>query len=191
MTSSRSGRFEFIETPIHDLCLLQRKPLGDSRGYFERMFCSDELMQIGWHGPISQINHTYTARKGSIRGMHLQLAPQAETKLISCLKGEVWDVAVDLRVGSPNFLHWHAVLLSQDNQQSFLIPAGFAHGFQTMSDEVEMLYFHSKPYAPDCEMGLNPFDPRIAITWPLPVTEISDKDQTRAMLSPEFQGIIV
>lgn len=191
MADSISGRFEFFTTPIRDLHLLQRKPLGDKRGYLQRLFCSDDLKELGWLEPIAQINHTYTALKGSVRGLHLQLSPNAEMKLISCMKGEVWDVAVDLRAGSSSFLCWHAVLLSQENHRSLLIPPGFAHGFQTMSDEVEMLYCHSKPYAPDCEMGVNPFDPRLAINWPLTLTEISEKDQAWPMLNTGFQGVFI
>lgn len=189
--SSASGRFDFLPTPVNGLHLLQRKVLGDQRGYFQRMFCADDLAELGWHEPIAQINHTYTSSKGSIRGMHLQLPPSAEMKLIACVKGEVWDVAIDLRAESATFLKWHAVLLSQANQRSFLIPAGFAHGFQTMSDDVEMLYCHSKSYAPASEMGLNPFDARLAIEWPLGLTEISEKDRNWPMLSKEFQGVNV
>jgi len=188
---SASGRFEILSTPLAGLHLLQRKLLGDQRGYFQRMFCASDLTELGWHDPVAQVNHTYTTLKGSVRGMHLQLPPSAEMKLITCMKGEVWDVAVDLRADSPTFLQWHAVTLSQTNQRSFLIPAGFAHGFQTVSDEVEMLYCHSKPYAPADEMGLNPFDGRLAIKWPLEVTEMSDKDRNWPMLSKEFQGVIV
>ncbi|MBI3728195.1 MAG: dTDP-4-dehydrorhamnose 3,5-epimerase family protein [Burkholderiales bacterium] len=191
MQSSASGRFDFLPTSIDSLHLLQRKVLGDKRGYFQRMFCAEDLAELGWREPIAQINHTYTSLKGSIRGMHLQLFPNAEMKLITCMKGEVWDVAVDLRAESATFLKWHAVLLSQANQRSFLIPAGFAHGFQTISDEVEMLYCHSKPYAPASEMGLNPFDVQLAIEWPLGLTGISDKDRNWPMLSKEFQGVIV
>lgn len=191
MTDSISGRFEFLTTPIKDLHVLQRRPLGDRRGYFQRLFCSEDMAELGWQEPIAQINHTYTAQKGSVRGLHLQLPPHAEMKLISCMKGEVWDVAVDLRAGSSSFLHWHAVLLSQENRRSLLIPPGFAHGFQTLSDEVEMLYCHSKPYAPNCEMGLNPFDPHLAISWPLIVTEISDKDKAWPTLGAGFQGVLI
>ncbi len=191
MRVSRSGRFEFLETPIQGLHLLQRKPLGDQRGYFQRMFCSDDLSEIGWHETIAQINHTYTERKGAVRGMHMQLSPNAEMKLISCLQGEVWDVAVDLRAGSPSFLKWHGVLLSPKNQQSLLIPPGFAHGFQTLTDEVEMLYCHSKAYAPASEAGCNPFDPLLEITWPELVTEISDRDKNCTMLNKDYQGVIV
>lgn len=182
-------RFDLLSTPLPDLRLIQRKVLGDGRGYLQRLFCADECATFGWLSPVAQINHTFTARQGSLRGLHLQLPPHAEMKLISCLRGEVWDVAVDLRAGSPTFLHWHAELLSAENQRSFLIPPGFAHGFQTMSDEVEMLYCHSQAYAPDSELGFNAFDSRIAISWPLAVTDMSDKDRDCAMLQQDFQGV--
>lgn len=184
-------RFDLITTPMRDLHLLQRKVLGDTRGYLQRLFCAEELASLGWLQPIAQINHTYTARKGSLRGLHWQLPPHAEMKLISCLRGEVWDVAVDLRSGSSTFLQWHAELLSANNQRSLLIPPGFAHGFQTMSDEVEMLYCHSQAYAPDSELGFNAFDSRIGISWPLAVTDMSIKDRDCAMLQQDFQGVRV
>ncbi|WP_329605160.1 dTDP-4-dehydrorhamnose 3,5-epimerase family protein [Undibacterium hunanense] len=186
-----SGRFDFLATPITGLQLVQRKPRGDQRGYLQRLFCSDDMQELGWTAPIAQINHTYTARKGTLRGLHLQLQPFAEMKLVSCMKGEVWDVAVDLRAGSPHFLQWHAVLLSAQNQRSYLIPAGFAHGFQTMTDDVEMLYCHSQPYMPASEMGVHPMDSRLAITWPLAVSEMSDRDNHGISLDTDFQGVNV
>lgn len=186
-----TSRFDQLSTPIQGLMVLQRKPLADARGYLQRLFDADALAACGWHQAVAQVNHTLTLRRGSVRGMHVQRAPQAEMKLISCLRGAVWDVALDLRQNSPTFLQWHAQLLSAENHCAYLIPAGVAHGFQTMCDEVEMLYCHSAPYAPSCELGVNPLDARVAISWPLPVTEISDKDQQWPMLDGEFEGVIV
>lgn len=163
--------------------------MSDARGYLQRLFCSNELTEFGWTHAIAQINHTLTRRRGSVRGLHLQLPPHAEMKLITCLRGEVWDVAVDLRQHSDTFLQWHAVHLSADNQRSYLIPAGFAHGFQTLSDDVEMLYCHSAPYAPTCEMGVHALDERLAISWPLPIADMSDKDTNWVRLRPDFQGV--
>lgn len=184
-------RFDLIPQLLAGLHLLQRKPLADARGYLQRLFCAEELAGLGWTQPVAQVNHTYTLRKGSVRGLHLQLPPHAEMKLISCLRGEVWDVAVDLRKNSPTFLQWHAEILSAENQRSYLIPAGFAHGFQTLSDEVEMLYCHSQPYVPSCEMGLHVLDDSLAIKWPFAITEMSDKDRQWTRLDGSFQGVTV
>jgi dTDP-4-dehydrorhamnose 3,5-epimerase len=184
-------RFELLETPLKGLHLIQRRVLSDERGFFQRLFCEEELAMFGWPAPVAQINHTLTRQRGSIRGLHMQLAPHSEAKLITCLRGEVWDVAVDLRAGSPTFLHWHAVHLEAEKSCSYLIPAGFAHGFQTLSDDVEMLYCHSHPYVPESEFGLHAMDPRLAIRWPLAVTQRSDKDSAFPFIDQDFQGITV
>jgi dTDP-4-dehydrorhamnose 3,5-epimerase len=154
------------------------------------LFCDEDLRAAGWKTAIRQVNHARTARAGAIRGMHYQTPPWCEMKLVSCLRGEVWDVAVDVRAGSPTFLRWHAERLSADNLRALLIPEGFAHGFQAITDDVELLYCHSAAYAPDNEAALNPFDPRLGIAWPLPVTEVSPRDLNRPMLSMDFEGVI-
>lgn len=184
-----SDRFELIATPLAGLQLLQRKPLGDERGYLERMFCTNELASFGWQQPISQINRTLTVKKGTFRGLHMQRPPYAEMKLITCLKGEVWDVAVDVRKDSPTFLQWHAVILSAENKCSYLLPEGFAHGFQTLTDEVEMMYCHSQRYMPAHELGLNILDEKLGINLPLAISEISGKDRAFPMLDNEFSGV--
>jgi dTDP-4-dehydrorhamnose 3,5-epimerase len=166
-----------------------RQKLGDARGYLSRLFCADELQEAGWTGRIAQVNHTFTARQGTVRGMHFQRPPHAEMKLVSCLRGEIWDVAVDLRAGSPTFLQWHGERLSADNGQALLIPKGFAHGFQALSDDVEMLYCHSAAYVPGAEGGLNPRDPRLALSWPLPIQGLSERDAQHAMVDDEFRGL--
>lgn len=178
-----TGRFEMVHTPIDNLVRIDRKRMGDDRGWFERMFCSEELAVAGWSGGIAQINRTLTARRGTVRGMHFQRALHAEKKFVSCIAGEVFDVAVDLREGSPSFLSWHAEILSAENARSLLIPEGFAHGFQALSDDVEMLYFHSAPYAPQAEGGLRPDDSRLGIVWPLAITEMSERDRNHPLLS--------
>ena len=176
------SRFTLIETPLSGLTLLQRHPIGDQRGYLERLFCREELAAIIGGRAIIQINHTLTARSGTIRGMHFQRAPHAEMKLVTCLHGEVFDVAVDLRRDSPTFLHWHAEHLGADNHRTLVIPEGFAHGFQTLTDDCELIYLHTALYNPAAEGGLNALDPRLAIGWPLPVTEISERDRNHALL---------
>lgn len=183
------NKFRATQLPMAGLMLVSRQRLGDERGFLSRMFCSETLAGAGWQKPISQINITHTSTRGSIRGLHYQIPPYAEMKLVSCIRGEVMDVAVDLRANSPTFLQWHAQTLSADNGNALLIPEGFAHGFQTMTDDVEMLYFHSMPYTPAAEAGLRFDDPLIEIVWPLQVTEMSVRDQTHGLLSPSYKGI--
>ena len=169
-------RFAVIETPIAGLKVIQRQPIGDDRGFLCRLFCSEELASVGWQKPIAQINHTLTAKQGTIRGLHFQIAPHPEKKLVSCLKGRVWDVAIDLRDDSPTRYHWHAEELSADNHKAMLIPEGFAHGFQSLDDGCELLYCHSAHFHPESERGLRFDDPWLGIAWPLPLSEISDRD---------------
>ena len=184
-------RFDIVETDLAGLRVIKRQPIGDARGYLQRLFCSEELAAAGWLAPVAQVNHTYTKRAGSVRGLHLQLAPFAEMKLITCMRGEVWDVAVDLRANSATFLKWHALLLTAENKTSYLIPPGFAHGFQTLTDEVEMLYCHSQAYTPSSEMGLNVLDKKLNVSWPMAITDMSEKDKNWPMLDDAFQGIHV
>ncbi|OWW21305.1 dTDP-4-dehydrorhamnose 3,5-epimerase [Noviherbaspirillum denitrificans] len=185
------SRFLVTETPLAGLRLIQRQQFSDSRGFLSRLFCADALLAAGWDKPIVQINHTCTLRQGTVRGMHYQLPPHAEMKLVTCLRGEIWDVALDLRAGSPTFLQWHAERLSADNHCSLLIPEGFAHGFQALSDDVELLYCHSAAYAPDAERGLHALDERLAIDWPLPVCELSEKDAAQSRVDGKFDGVRV
>ena len=185
------SRFDITALPIEGIMRITRLRLGDARGFLARLFCADELATAGWKRPIAQVNHSYTALRGTVRGMHYQKPPCTEAKLVSCLRGSVCDVAVDLRPGSPTFLHWHAETLSADNGCAMLIPEGFAHGFQTLTDDVELLYFHSAPYASDHEGALNALDPRLAITWPLPVLERSLRDQSHRLLGPTFEGVVL
>jgi len=183
------SRFLIHETPIEGLHLLERQPLGDERGFLERLFCQESLKVLLKEESIRQINHTLTRKEGTVRGMHFQHPPHAETKIVSCLKGKVWDVAVDLRKGSPTFLRYHAVVLSEDNFQTFVIPRGFAHGFQTLARECEMLYFHTADYNKDAERGLNAIDPLLGIEWPQPIAERSERDSMQPMLTEEFSGV--
>ncbi|MBS0354803.1 MAG: dTDP-4-dehydrorhamnose 3,5-epimerase family protein [Proteobacteria bacterium] len=183
------NRLTITPLPLGGLTLIEAQRIGDKRGFLERLFCAEELLDAGWSKPIAQINHTYTARRGTVRGLHFQHPPHAEMKLVRCIRGEVWDVAVDLRHGSASFLNWHAEKLSADNGRALLLPEGFAHGFQTLSDDVEMLYCHSAAYAPAAEDGLHAEDPRLAISWPMPITELSARDQGHLPLTEGFAGI--
>ncbi len=183
------SRFTVTELPLAGLKLVARQRQVDSRGFLSRLFCAEELALAGWTVPVIQINHNCTATGGTVRGMHFQRPPHAEMKLVSCLRGEVWDVAVDVRTDSPTFLRWHAELLSADNGQALLIPEGFAHGFQALTDDAELLYCHSAAYSANAEASLNPLDPRLAIAWPLPIGELSDKDRSRPFVDQNFAGV--
>jgi dTDP-4-dehydrorhamnose 3,5-epimerase len=183
------SRFEIASTPLSGVMQIRRQRLRDDRGYLARVFCAEELSAVGWNMPIAQINLTKTNLAGTVRGMHYQLSPFSECKLVTCLRGEVWDVALDLREDSPTLLQWHALLLSGDNDTAMLLPEGVAHGFQALSADVELLYCHSRPYAAQYERGLNPLDPRIALKWPLAVSEMSPRDRNHPLLSPGFSGL--
>lgn len=182
-------RFAVTDLPLAGLKRIERQRLGDARGFLARLFCAQELRADGWSKPIAQINHTYSARAGTLRGLHFQRPPSAEMKLVSCLRGAVFDVAVDLRARSSSLLAWHAETLSADNNAALLIPEGFAHGFQALTDDVELLYCHSMAYDPLAESGFHPLDPRLAIAWPLPVTLLSDRDRSLAQVEAGFAGL--
>jgi dTDP-4-dehydrorhamnose 3,5-epimerase len=184
-----SKRFEIVDTALPGLKIVQRQPISDARGYLERMFCAGELQALVQSRTIAQINHTATTQRGAVRGMHFQRAPHAEMKLVSCLRGEVFDVAVDVRQGSPTLLRWHAEILSAENHRTLLIPEGFAHGFQTLSADCELLYLHTAAYEPSSEGGLNPRDPRLAIRWPQDIAEMSARDAAHPLLGERFEGI--
>lgn len=183
------SRFDFIPTPLQGLTLVQRKVLEDHRGFLSRFYCVDEFGAAGSVKAIAQINHTLTRRQGAVRGLHFQYPPHTETKLVSCLQGEIFDVAVDLRRDSPTFLHWHGVVLSAQNRQSLLIPEGFAHGFQALSEDCELIYLHTAAYHPESEGALNVADPKLGIAWPLAISEISERDSNHKMIEQNFQGI--
>jgi dTDP-4-dehydrorhamnose 3,5-epimerase len=184
-------RFACIETPIEALRVIERQVITDSRGFLSRLFCGEDLRTVGWHMPIVQINHTLTRQMGTVRGLHFQYPPHAEMKLVTCIRGQIWDVAVDLRAKSPTFLRWHAEVLSAVNLRALLIPEGFAHGFQSLTSDCEILYMHSDAYASGAEGGVNVRDTRVSINWPLPISEISAKDAKCPLLEPNFEGIIL
>jgi dTDP-4-dehydrorhamnose 3,5-epimerase len=183
-------QFSVCNTPIKDLMVIERMPVNDHRGFLARIFCVEQLKEFGWQKPIAQINLTLTKKRGTVRGMHFQNTPHAEMKLVSCLRGEVWDVAIDLRAKSPTFLMWYAEKLSADNCQALLIPEGFAHGFQALSDDCELLYVHSSLYVQNAEAGIQPTDPRIGISWPLNISEVSVRDLSHPLLNDQFLGIV-
>jgi dTDP-4-dehydrorhamnose 3,5-epimerase len=182
-------RFDFIELPIKGLYKINRRPIGDKRGFLARFFCAEEFMKFGFNRPVAQINQTLTRIKGTIRGMHFQHPPYAETKLVTCIQGKIFDVAIDIRKNSPTFLEWHGEILSAENMASLLIPDGFAHGFQTLTDNCMMLYLHTASYHPEAEGALNALDTEFAINWPLEVTEMSDRDRNHPFVNASFKGV--
>ena len=184
------SKFRFEPLPISGAARLLRLPVGDERGWLQRLFCADELRAAGWGSGIAQINQSYTALRGTVRGMHFQHTPVAEAKLVSCLRGRIWDVVVDLRTESPTYLQWHAEELSPENKTSLLIPERCAHGFQTLTEDVELLYLHSAMYSPENEAGLCPTDPALGIGWPLAITQISRRDALHPPIDKNFTGCL-
>ena len=188
-TKVLTDRFSHTGTPLEGLRVISRHPIGDSRGFLERVFCSTDL--VGWDGrPIAQINRTRTEAVGALRGLHFQRPPAAEAKYVTCLYGAVFDVVVDVREGSRTFGEHFSIKLSADAHNALIIPEGFAHGFQALSDNVEMLYLHSHTYSPDFEHGINPMDPTLEIKWPLAVKLQSQRD-TELPNFNEIKGISI
>jgi dTDP-4-dehydrorhamnose 3,5-epimerase len=183
------SRFEIGSCRLQGLAVVTRMRIEDQRGFLSRLYCTDEMSMLGLSGAVRQVNQTLTRKRGAIRGMHYQRAPHSEMKLVSVLHGEIFDVAVDLRAGSATFLQWHAEVLSSTNMRSLFIPKGFAHGYQTLTDDCELLYLHSERHIPEAEAGVNPRDPALMISWPLEITEISARDASHAMLSSAFSGM--
>ena len=180
---------QLTQNTISDVITIETSGFTDHRGGFIRLFCENKLKQYIGDRHIVQINHSKTNCVGAIRGMHFQHPPYAEMKLIRCISGRVLDVVIDLRAGSKTFLKWHAEELSKNNGRMLIVPEGFAHGFQILEEESELLYLHTQFYTPTSEDGLRYNDPLINITWPLPVTDLSERDCNHKLLSAEFTGI--
>lgn len=180
-----------IDTSIQDAVVAEQSAFRDSRGAFGRFFCEKSLADILGSRHIVQINHSRTSAVGAVRGMHFQQAPHTEMKLVRCLKGRVWDVVLDLRANSPTFLQWHAEVLSPESARMLVIPEGCAHGFQVLEADSELLYLHTAFYEPKAEGAVRFDDPLVNITWPLPVTDLSQRDMSHALLSNDFAGLDV
>jgi dTDP-4-dehydrorhamnose 3,5-epimerase len=179
-------KFELL--PLPGLAIAHSTARMDHRGAFMRMFCATSLLPILGNRQIAQINHSRTIEKGAVRGMHFQKAPHAEMKLIRCLKGAVYDVAVDIRPESATYLRHYSIELAAGDGKLFVIPEGFAHGFQTLTADTELLYLHTHHYEPQSEDGLLFDDPVLAISWPLPVSDISERDRqhSRILIAPHI-----
>ena len=179
------------KTTITDLFVIEGISHVDSRGSFSRLFCKNALSKIIGNRSILQINYSLTNSVGALRGMHFQRAPHAEMKLVRCLRGKVWDVAIDLRPSSPSYLRWHAEELTPASDRMLVIPEGFAHGFQVMEPDSELLYLHTSFYQPEFESGLRFDDPIFNIDWPLQVTDISKRDSNHPYISSSFNGVCI
>lgn len=179
----------FSHSPLNGSYTIELSPFSDSRGWFARTYCKDEFKQIGHVKEWVQLNHSVTYKAGSIRGMHYQVQPYREIKMVRCIAGAVYDVIVDLREGSSTFLNWFGTELSAENKKMLYIPEGFAHGFQTLTDNSELIYHHTELYTPGAEAGIKYNEPLVNIQWPLPVTEISERDKNHPYLDVHFKGI--
>lgn len=182
-------RFRVQQTELKGVLVLERNPIADERGFLERLYCELELKEVFGGRSIRQVNRTVTRARGAVRGMHFQRAPHGDFKLVHCLNGTVFDVAVDLRGGSPTFGLWTSAELSGGEHRTFVIPEGFAHGFQTLTENCEMLYFHTAAYVKEAEGGVFPFDPVLAIDWPLEVTDMSDRDRSHPRIDDSFEAL--
>ena len=173
---------QFTETKLKGAFVIDLERREDSRGFFARAFCQNEFSAHGLKPSIAQANVAYNAKKGTLRGMHFQFPPKAETKLVRCTRGAIIDIIVDLRPESPTYLQNIAVELNEDNGRALYVPERFAHGYQVLRDNTETSYQVGEFYAPGCESGLLFDDPGLGLEWPLPVTVISEKDQKFGLL---------
>ncbi len=185
------GQFDLklIPTAIQGVMIAENSIFEDSRGAFSRLFCEIELAPVLADRKIVQINQSMTHQVGAVRGLHYQHQPNAEMKMIRCIKGKVWDVAVDLRRGSSTFLHWVGQELTEGKSEMMIIPEGCAHGFQVLDVDSQLLYLHTASYTPETEGAIRYDDPLIAIDWPVNVTDLSQRDQSQSLLLNTFQGL--
>ncbi len=172
----------FIDTELQGLYLIELNILKDDRGLFARTYCKNEFASIGFAKEFVQMNHSINNKRGTLRGMHFQLPPVQETKLIRCVVGKVFDVAIDLRKGSETYLKWFGAELSKDNMKMIFIPEGFAHGFITLEDNTELIYCHTEFYNPAFESGIRHDDSTINIQWPIEAVIISEKDKNYPLI---------
>jgi len=179
----------FKPTEMEGSYVISISPIMDERGWFARTFCKDEFNEKGLNTEWVQMNHSFTKEKGTVRGMHFQKPPYAEVKLIRCIAGKVFDVMVDLRKNSATFLQWFGVELSAQNKKMIYIPEGFAHGFQSLEDDSELVYMHSKLYEKNAEGAIRYNDEKVHINWPYAVTNISKRDNEHSLLPENFEGL--
>ena len=183
------GSLTIKKTGFNGLYIIKSNPHYDDRGAFGRLFCKEELRQANIEFDIVQINYSFSKLQGTTRGLHFQHPPFCEDKIVRCLRGKVLDIVVDIRKDSSTFLQCLTIELSKENNLSLLIPKGFAHGFQTLEDNTELLYLHSQYYNKKYEGGLNISDPVLSIQLPLSIKEISQRDKEFSYINSSFQGI--
>ena len=181
-------KLKIITTSFNDLFVIEPNKYEDERGSFSRVYCAEELKELT-SIDIKQINHSFTKDKGTVRGMHFQYEPNCEVKIVKCISGSILDVVVDIRKNSPTFLKYFSIKLTKENQKMLYIPKGFAHGFQTLEDDTELLYMHSNIYTPSNEGALNVKDPLLGIKWLLDIKNLSKRDKEHKFLSTTFKGI--
>ena len=172
----------FKESSLSGVFVVDLKPAKDDRGFFARGWCQKEFADHGLTSSLCQVNISHNHEAGTLRGLHMQTAPYEEAKLVRCVRGAIFDVAVDMRKTSPNYLQWIGYELSAENRTALFIPHGFAHGYQTLTDDTEVFYLISEFYAPGAEAGIHYDDPKIGIDWPIDVSTISEKDKNWALL---------
>ena len=175
----------FHKTDLNDAWLIDLDRRGDDRGFFARTMCAEEFAAHGMKTVYVQQNTSLSAQRGTLRGMHFQLPPYTEAKLVRCIKGAIVDIIVDLRQDSSTYLKHQAFELDESNRRQLYVPPGFAHSFQTVSDDAEVSYLVSAPYTPSAERGVRYNDPAFGIKWPVPVTVISDKDANWPLLKDQ------
>lgn len=180
---------KFTALPLSGLYIIDLTVLKDERGAFARTFCKKEFSEIGHNKEFVQLNQSWNTKKGTLRGMHFQNPPFREVKLIRCVKGAVMDVVIDIRKDSPTFLQHVSIELNEENKKMIYVPEGFAHGFQTLSDNSELVYQHTEYFVPNSEGGLRYDDPLLKINWPLPVSVISERDKNHPLLDKNYKGI--
>jgi dTDP-4-dehydrorhamnose 3,5-epimerase len=176
----------FTPTPLEGSYLIDLEKKGDDRGFFARAFCEQEFDRHHLARHFCQVNNSLSAQKGTLRGMHYQLAPKAETKLVRCIRGALYDVILDLRPNSPTFGQSFGVELSAENRRMMYVPKGFAHGFVTLVDDTEAFYFVDEFYSPAHERGVRYNDPKFALQWPVTLAVISEKDKTHPSFDPAW-----
>ena len=179
----------FTETLLKGSFTVDLQPIEDERGWFARTYCKNEFAAIGHTKEWVQLNHSFTSKKGTIRGMHYQLQPFSEIKLVRCIAGAVYDVIIDLRKDSATYLQYFGVELSSSNKKMIYIPEGFAHGFQALTDDCELLYHHSQFYLPGVEGGIKYDDAAINIKWPIANRMVSAKDNQHKLIDFNFKGL--
>jgi dTDP-4-dehydrorhamnose 3,5-epimerase len=179
----------FRKTPLEGAYLVELEKQDDDRGFFARLFCEKEFGAAGLETRFVQINNSLTVTKGTLRGLHYQLPPAAEVKVVRVVRGALWDVIVDLRAGSTTYLRWFGTELNEDNRLMMYVPRGFGHGFIALTDNVETLYLNSAFYAPEAERGLRWNDPAVRIEWLQQPQEMSSKDRKWPDLNHEFHGV--